>query len=169
MVFGRFQGWRGVRGQPRQRSGLFAGMSSSARGPKVHGAVRTGSRIDAKKKRARARDASWKTPNFRSRSYTPCGHGLGRVADGWLTGGRRSRRSAWFAAAPLCLLRGGRTRLPHGCCRAAHGISAALRRVDPLLEPPVTTRAVDERASGPRAAADDAQKEGRRPGPALRS
>ena len=64
----------------------------------------------------------------------------------------------WFAAAPLCLLRGGRTRLPHGCYRAAHGISAALRRVDPFLEPPVTTRAAlraraDERASGQRAAA----------------
>ena len=34
------------------------------RGPYVNEAVRTGSRIDAKKKRARARDASWKTLLF---------------------------------------------------------------------------------------------------------
>ena len=171
LVFGRSRsGSRGEGAAPRQRYVLFAGISSSARGPKVQEAVRTGSRIDAKKKRASARNASFKTLRFRSRSYTPCGHGLGRVDR---TGGSRAldgRSALWFCRRLSAGARAAAPRLlPHTAfrqpCDASTHFSSHL---SPCTGPRC---AHPRRRESLRAACrrDDAQKEGRRPGPALRS
>ena len=121
-MFGRSRS--GLRGEGAASYCFGAGpwfQSSSARGPYPNEAVRTGSRIDAKKKRARARDASWKTLQiFVSGAYVVRGRAGTRGEDGWLAGVRRSSALLWFDGAASLLLRRGRTRLPHGCYRAAH-------------------------------------------------
>ena len=95
-MFGRSRsGSRGEGAAPKQRYVRFAGISSSARGPCVNEAVRTGSRIDAKKKRARARNASWKTLQFRiSGSYAVRETG----SDAWR--GRVAHRCVHSTALP---------------------------------------------------------------------
>ena len=90
-MFGRSRS--GSRGEGAASHCCGAGpwvQASSARGPYVNEAVRTGSRIDAKKKRARARDASWKTLQiFVSGAYVVRGRAGTRGPVNWLTGASR--------------------------------------------------------------------------------
>ena len=173
-VFGRSRS--GLRGEGAASYCFGAGpwfQSSSARGPYPNEAVRTGSRIDAKKKRARARNASWKTLQFRiSGSYAVRETGSdawrGRVA----RKGRGSSALLVLTAAPLCLLRGA-----HAAPRLLSWPHTSFRQpCDASTHSRATCHTVPGRAAHTRAPASarrpwkrNGEEEGGRAGPALRS